>query len=108
MHEAESPRSVIVGEEFGVSPPADGRPQRPLGLAPRQVILQFVLEPCPWRLMILPLIEHLPNMRDQRDETNEMLAEEAFAFFHPALNEKASCRRQCDRAVLEFGELEDM
>ena len=53
------------------------------------MVLEFVLEPCPRRFVILPLIENLVNAGGERDEAKQMLAEEPFALFRPAFSEEA-------------------
>src|SRR5271163_1385138 len=93
-------RRGIVREQFAIPPPANDGLQRAGCVALAQVILELELEPCPRCLVTLPLVEHLANMGDQWDETQEMLTEKAFAFFRPVLSEEASRRRQCDRTVL--------
>jgi len=72
------------------------------------MVLEFELEPCARRLVILPLVEHLVNVSDERDEAEEVLTEELFARFRPAFSEEAAVGGQRNRTVFEFGELEDV
>jgi hypothetical protein len=52
-------RPVIIGEQFAIPPPINDGLQGACRVVLRQVILEFELKPCPRRLVIFPLVDHL-------------------------------------------------
>ena len=58
--------------------------------------------------MILPLVQHVANVRGERDEAQQVLAEEPLALIGAALGEDVAGSGQLDRSALELGELKNV
>ena len=108
MIEAKCPCPVVVREELGIPPPADGCPQGLLGIAPAQMVLELELESCPRRAVIFALIEDWADMGGEGHKAKEMLFEEPLAILRSALSKDATSCCQLDRAILEFREFQDV
>jgi hypothetical protein len=72
------------------------------------VVLKLDLKPKAMRPMILPLSKYAADMRRERNETEQMLAEQSFSIFRIAMGENAACRSQPQGSVLQFGKFQDV
>src|SRR5579859_4184245 len=87
--EAEHAAVVVVGEELGVARPVDDGLEHLARVLLAQVILELAQEPAAGRGVAGPLVQHAPDMRDQRHRAQEVLAEDLLALLHVRLGERA-------------------
>jgi hypothetical protein len=73
--ETKHPLLVIIAEEFGIASPVDGSPQGLLGIALVQMVLELELEPRPGSLVLLTLIQNMPDMGGERHKADQMFSE---------------------------------
>src|SRR5215470_17414013 len=88
--EAQRAAVVVVGEELGIARPVHHGLEHLARVLLAQVVFQLAEEPAARRGVAGPLVEHAPDMRDQRYRAQEVLAEHLFPLLHVRLGKRAA------------------
>jgi len=65
----------VVETKHPLLSPVDGSPQGLLGIALVQMVLELELEPRPGSLVLLTLIQNMPDMGGERHKADQMFSE---------------------------------
>ena len=99
---------LVVGEQLAVAAEIDDRPQRPLGVVLRHVVLELLAEAGRRRAVARPLVEHPLDVRGERNVGEQLVAEQLLALVDVHVDEALADRRELDVAFGEFGQLQQL
>ncbi len=106
IFQAEGAGIVVIGEDFGVASPGDHRAQRLLRVFGAHVIFQLVEEPALRRDVVGALLEHMADMRGQRNVGQELALEQLLAVVGAQFGELLADIGELDVAAFDFRQAE--
>src|SRR6185437_14226201 len=98
----------IIGEQFAVAAEIDDRPQGPLGVVLRHVILELLAEPGGGRPMARALIENALDVGSERDVRQHLVAECFLALVDVHIDKAPAEGSELEVALLELGETQQL
>src|ERR1700733_3079601 len=99
---------LIVSKKLAVTAEIDDRPQRPLSIVVRHIVLQLLTEARRGRAMGRTLVENTLDMGGEGNVRQHLVAHHFFALVDIHIDEALTERRQLDIGILEFRQAQQL